>query len=158
MLYACFRIPEFYYESSQSCFKKKSKSEILKLIIIPIYWNRSPENLFKKIIHLSIIHRKLIYAYIYIVFVKIFKLNIWNSNEIYNKTVFHFHLWLIFFNKNNTFIYKYAYTRIGTIKLILQDDSKPSIIKSMIICFYYHLWWQSSSFFLHIIQLIKWIL
>lgn len=52
-----------------------------------------------------------------------------------------------FFNKNNTFIYKYAYTRIGTIKMILQDDSKPSIIKSMIICFSYHLWWQSSIFF-----------
>lgn len=90
---------------------------------------------------------KIIYAYIYIVFVKIFKLNIWNSNEIYNKAVFHFHLWLIFFNKNNTFIYKYAYTRIGTIKMVLQDDSKPSIIKSMIICFSYHLWWQSSSYF-----------
>lgn len=46
---------------------------------------------------------------------------------------------LFFINKNNTFIYKYAYTRIGTIKMILQDDSKPSIIRSMIICFSYHL-------------------
>lgn len=31
--------------------------------------------------------------------------------------------------------------------MVLQDDSKPSIIKSMIIGFSYHLWWQSSSFF-----------
>lgn len=35
---------------------------------------------------------------------------------------------IIFFNKNNIFIYKYAYTRIGTIKMVLHDDSKPSII------------------------------
>lgn len=141
-------------------FKKKNKSEILKLIIIPIYWNRSPENLFKKIIHISIIHRKLIYAYIYIVFVKIFKLNIWNSNEIYNKTVFHFHVWLIFFNKNNTFIYKYAYTRIknrnnknGTTRW--QQTFNYKINDNL---FFLPFMMTIFKFFLHIIQLIKWIL
>lgn len=67
----------------------------------------------------------------YIVFVKIFKLQMKYTTKLY--------FICVFFNKNNTFIYKYAYTRIGTIKMILQDDSKPSIIKSMIICFSYHL-------------------
>lgn len=58
----------------------------------------------------------------YIVFVKIFKLQMKYTTKLY------FICDYFFFNKNNTFIYKYAYTRIGTIKMVLQDDSKPSII------------------------------
>lgn len=66
---------------------------------------------------------------------------------------------IIFFNKNNIFIYKYAYTRIGTIKMVLHDDSKPSIIyKINDNLFFLPLMMSIVKFFSHIIHLIKWIL